>query len=101
MFSAFEIVVVWELDFVKIIKMPKILNNKNCNLLTKPLYRESLSHTCRIWISYDRPTPDLDGSMCHNEKYKVSSLSLLGSNFNVGDLFMIIPNFSFCYHIAI
>ncbi len=74
-FSTFEIIVVWELDFVKIVRMLKFMNNKDCNLSTKPLYCESLSHLCRIWISYDRPTPDLDGSMYHSEKYKVCSFS--------------------------
>jgi hypothetical protein len=36
-FSTFEIVVVWELDFVKICKVSKIFN-KDCNLSTKSLY---------------------------------------------------------------
>jgi hypothetical protein len=67
--------IVWELDFVKIVRMSKILNKKDCNLSTKSLYYESLSHACQIWISYDRPTPDLDGSMHHSEKYKVNFLS--------------------------
>jgi hypothetical protein len=75
-FSTFKIVVVWELDFVKLIKMSKILNNKDCNMSMKPLYHKSISHARWIWISYDRPTPDLDGSMHHNEKYKVSFLFL-------------------------
>ncbi len=44
-------------------------------MLTKPFYYESLSHACQIWILYDRPTLDLDGSMHHSEKYKVSFLS--------------------------
>jgi hypothetical protein len=66
----------WELDFVEIVRMSKALNNKDCNLSMKLLYRESLSHMHQIWISYDRLTPELDGSMHHNEKYKVSSLSL-------------------------
>jgi len=74
-FNTFKIVVVWELDFVKIVTMSKILNNKDCKLSTKPLYCESLSHVCQIWISYDRPIPNLDGSMHHSEKYKVSYLS--------------------------
>jgi hypothetical protein len=43
-FSIFEIIVVWELDFVKIVKLPKILNNKDCNLSTKLSYHESLTH---------------------------------------------------------
>jgi hypothetical protein len=73
-FSTFEIVIVCELDFEKIVRMSKILNNKDCSLLTKLSYHKSLSHVCWIWISYERPILDLDGSMCHNEKYKVSSL---------------------------
>lgn len=50
-FNTFQIVTMWELDFVKIIKMSKNLN-KDCNLLTKSSYHESLSHAHRIWISY-------------------------------------------------
>jgi hypothetical protein len=73
-FNTFKIVIVWELDFVKIIRMLKKLN-KDCNLSMKSSYHESLSHVHQIWISYDMPTPYLDGSMCHNEKYKISSLS--------------------------
>ncbi len=76
-FNTFEIIIMWELDFVKIVRMSKNLNNKDCNLLTKPLYYESLSHACQIWISYDRPTLDLDGSMHHSEKYKISSVVTL------------------------
>jgi hypothetical protein len=36
-FSTFEIVVIWELDFVKICKMSKILN-KDYNMSTKLSY---------------------------------------------------------------
>jgi hypothetical protein len=53
-FNTFEIIIVWELDFVKLVKLSKNLN-KDCNLSTKPSYHESLSHTHQIWISSDRP----------------------------------------------
>ncbi len=72
-FNTYKIVVVWELDFVKIIRMSKILDNKDYNLSMKLLYHKSLSHAHQIWISYDRPTPDLDGYRRHSENYKVSS----------------------------
>jgi len=55
--------------------MSKNLNNKDYNLSTKPLYCESLSHVCQIWISYDKPNPNLDATMHHSEKYKVNYLS--------------------------
>ncbi len=42
--STFEIIIVWELDFVKIVKMSKILKNKDYNLSTKPSYHEILTH---------------------------------------------------------
>jgi hypothetical protein len=42
-FSIFKIFVVWELDFIKIIRMLKNLN-KDCNLSTKLSYCKSLSH---------------------------------------------------------
>jgi hypothetical protein len=73
-FSMFEIVVVWELDFVKIVRMSKNLNNKDYNMSMKSSYHESLTHAHQIWLSYDRPTLDLDGSLHHSEKYKVTSL---------------------------
>ncbi len=73
-FSTFKIIVVFELDFVKIVKMSKFLNNKACNMSMNLSYHKSLSHVHWIWISYDRPTLDLDGSMRHNEKYKISYL---------------------------
>ncbi len=34
-FSTFEIIVVWELDFEKIVRMSKILNNMDCNYYSK------------------------------------------------------------------
>jgi hypothetical protein len=43
-FNTFKIIMVWELDFVKIMRMSKKLNNKDCNLVTKPSYCESLRH---------------------------------------------------------
>ncbi len=46
-FNTFKIVIVWELDFVKVVKMSKILN-KDCNFSTKSLYHESLSHAHQI-----------------------------------------------------
>ncbi len=45
-FSTFKIIIVWELDFVKIIRMSKNLNHKDCNLLMKLSYCENPSHVC-------------------------------------------------------
>jgi len=70
-FSVFEIVIVWELNFVKIMKMSKNLNNKDSNMSMKSSYHESLTHAHQIWLSYSRPTPNLDGFLCHSEKYKL------------------------------
>jgi hypothetical protein len=78
-FNMFKTIVVCELDFVKIMRMSKILNNKDCNLSTKLLCCESFTYVCQIWLSYDRLTPDVDGILCHNKNYKVNSfLSLYG-----------------------
>jgi hypothetical protein len=44
-FSIFEIIIVWELDFVKKFRMLKNLN-KDCNLSMKLSYYKSISHAC-------------------------------------------------------
>jgi hypothetical protein len=38
LYNKFQIVVVWDLDSVKIYNMSKILNNKDCNLQKTPSY---------------------------------------------------------------
>jgi hypothetical protein len=58
----FKIIVVWELDFVEVMKMSKILN-KDCNMSMKSSYCESLTHVHQIWISYDKLTLNLDNSL--------------------------------------
>jgi hypothetical protein len=70
---------VWKLDFVKIVRMSKNLN-KDYNLSTKPLYHENLTHGRRTWVSYDKPTPYLDGYLRYSEKYKVTSLLYVSFN---------------------
>lgn len=43
LYNKFQIVVVWDLDFVKIY-MSKILDNNDCNLQIAPSYQENLAH---------------------------------------------------------
>jgi hypothetical protein len=57
---------------MKICKLSKILNNKDCELNTKPSYRENLAHVRRIWNAHSKPCPNLDASLRHIEEYKVS-----------------------------
>jgi hypothetical protein len=43
LYNKFQIVVVWDLDFVKIY-MSKILDNNDYNLQIAPSYQENLAH---------------------------------------------------------
>jgi hypothetical protein len=47
-FSTFEIIVMWELDFVKIVRMSKKLNNKDCNLLTN----HCITRACHMLVEF-------------------------------------------------
>jgi hypothetical protein len=51
-YSNFQIIIIWDTNFMKICKLSKILNNKDCDFNTKPLYRENLANACRIWDTY-------------------------------------------------
>ncbi len=60
----------WDIDFVRICNLLKILN-KDCDLGMKPSYREYLAHACRIWDAYQQPHSNLDVYFRHFDKYKV------------------------------
>jgi len=47
---------------------------------TKLLYCENLAHGHRIWVSYNKLTPYLNGSLHYSEKYKVNSLLYVSFN---------------------
>ncbi len=70
-YSKFQIIVMWDMDFVRICNLSKILNNKDCDFGTKPSYKENLAHACRIWDAYEWPHPNLDVSLRHFDEYKV------------------------------
>jgi hypothetical protein len=59
---------------MKICKLSKILNNKDCDLSMKLSYRENLAHVQRIWDAYERLRLDLDASLRHTKEYKVRIL---------------------------
>jgi hypothetical protein len=51
-YNKFQIIIVWDIDFINICILSKILNNKDYDLGMKPSYREKLVHTQRIWDAY-------------------------------------------------
>jgi hypothetical protein len=44
-------IIVWDTDFVKICNLLKILNNKDCDLRTKP---SNFSKFCNFFLSLNR-----------------------------------------------
>jgi hypothetical protein len=72
-YNKFQIIVVWYIDFVKMCELSKILN-KDCDLNTKPSYRENFVHAQKIWDAYQRPCLNLDAAFQHTKEYKVSIL---------------------------
>jgi hypothetical protein len=51
-YNNFQIIVIWDIDFVKICKLSKILNKNDRNFNTNLLCRENLAHAWRIWDTY-------------------------------------------------
>jgi len=56
---------------MKMCKLFKILNNKDCDLNIKPSYMENLAHVRRIWDAYQRPRLNLDVFFQHTKEYTV------------------------------
>jgi len=71
LYNTFQIVVMWDIDFMRICKISKLFNNKDCAMNTNPSYRKSLVHARQIWDSYGRPLPNLDSSLQHSKNCKV------------------------------
>jgi hypothetical protein len=70
-YNKFQIIIVWDTNFVKICNLSKILNNKDCALSMKPSYRENLAHTSQIWDVYERPLSNLDVFLWHIKEFKI------------------------------
>jgi hypothetical protein len=50
-YSKFQIIVVWDINFMWICSLSKILNNKDCDMGMKPSYRETL----HMHVKYGTP----------------------------------------------
>jgi hypothetical protein len=59
-FQAFGIVVIWNVDFVKLCKLSSIFNNPNMLKNLVPSYRENLQHVWKIWIEFSQPSPEFE-----------------------------------------
>jgi hypothetical protein len=46
MYNKFQIIVVWDMDFVKICKLFKILNNKDCDFMQHKTFIQGKSCKC-------------------------------------------------------
>jgi len=71
MFYKFQIVIVLDINFLKIYNLSKVLNNKDNVLNMKPSYRENLANAHQIWDVYEKLLPNLDTFLQHSKKYKV------------------------------
>jgi hypothetical protein len=71
MFYKFQIVIVWDINFLKICNLSKVLNNKDNVLNMKPSYRENLTNARQIWDVYEKLLPNLDMFFQHSKEYKV------------------------------
>jgi hypothetical protein len=78
-FSKFQIIVMWDTNFVRICNLSKSLN-KDCDLGTKPSYRENLTHAFQIWDTYEWTCPNLDASLRHFNEYKVFKYHIMLCN---------------------
>jgi len=67
----FQIVIVWDTNFVKICNLSKVLNNKDCALNMKPSYMENLAHIHKIWDVYEKLLSNLDAFIWHTKEYNV------------------------------
>jgi hypothetical protein len=69
--QAFGIIVVWNVDFVKLCKLSFVLNNPNTLKNSVPSYRENLEHAWKIWIEFGQPSPELGQDKKKTQSYKV------------------------------
>lgn len=70
-FQAFGIIVVWNVNFVKLCKVLSILNNPNTLKNSILSYRENLQHAWKIWIEFSWPSLELRQDKKKTQAYKV------------------------------
>jgi hypothetical protein len=70
-FQAFGIVIVWNVNFVKLYKLWCILNNPNTLKNLIPSYRENLQHAWKIKIEFGQPSPNFKQDKKKTKAYKV------------------------------
>jgi hypothetical protein len=75
-YHKFQIIIVWDINFVKICNLSKVLNNKDSVLSMKPSYRKNLANVCQIWDVYEKSLPNLDAFLQHSKEYKVFNENL-------------------------
>jgi hypothetical protein len=70
-FQAFGIVIVWNVDSVKLYKLSSILNNPNTLKNSIPSYRDNLQHAQKIKIEFGQPSLELEQDKKKTKTYKV------------------------------
>jgi uncharacterized protein YybS (DUF2232 family) len=77
-FQAFGIVIVWNVDSVKLYKLSSIFNNLNTLKNLIPSYRENLQHAWKIKIEFGQPSPELKQD---KKKTKANKVWILKKHF--------------------
>jgi hypothetical protein len=70
-FQAFNIIVIWNVDSMKLCKLSFIFNNPNTLKNSIPSYRENFQHTRKIWIEFGQPSLKVGQNKTKIQAYKV------------------------------